>query len=86
MVLLFYTYEHLKFHAELSWAWKMFYNLGAGFTVPSTERSYRDGTLVLSVILKTIEAGIKLAIPRLVGVSHIREKYGRSQRKKGPWG
>ena len=25
----FYTYEHLKFHAQLSWAWKMFYNLGA---------------------------------------------------------
>ena len=24
----FYTYEHLKFHAQLSWAWK-FYNLGA---------------------------------------------------------
>ena len=25
----FYTYEHLKFHAQLSWAWKKFYNLGA---------------------------------------------------------
>ena len=24
----FYTYEHLKFHALLSWAWKKFYNLG----------------------------------------------------------
>ena len=24
----FYTYEHLKFHAHLSWAWKKFYNLG----------------------------------------------------------
>ena len=24
----FYTYEHLKFHAQLSWAWKKFYNLG----------------------------------------------------------
>ena len=22
------TYEHLKFHAQLSWAWKKFYNLG----------------------------------------------------------
>ena len=22
----FYTYEHLKFHAQLSWAWKKFYN------------------------------------------------------------
>ena len=21
-----YTYEHLKFHAQLSWAWKLFYN------------------------------------------------------------
>ena len=25
----FYTYENLKFHAQLSWAWKKFYNLGA---------------------------------------------------------
>ena len=25
----FFTYEHLKFHAQLSWAWKKFYNLGA---------------------------------------------------------
>ena len=25
----FYTYEHLKYHAQLSWAWKKFYNLGA---------------------------------------------------------
>ena len=25
----FYTYEHLKFHAQLNWAWKKFYNLGA---------------------------------------------------------
>ena len=24
----FYTYEHLKFHAQLSWAFKKFYNLG----------------------------------------------------------
>ena len=24
----FYTYEHLKFHAQLSWVWKKFYNLG----------------------------------------------------------
>ena len=24
----FYIYEHLKFHAQLSWAWKKFYNLG----------------------------------------------------------
>ena len=29
--LIFYTYEHLKFHAQLSWAWKKFYNLGACF-------------------------------------------------------
>ena len=26
---IFYTYEHLKFHAQLSWARKKFYNLGA---------------------------------------------------------
>ena len=25
----FHTYEHLKFHAQVSWAWKKFYNLGA---------------------------------------------------------
>ena len=25
----FYTYEHLKFHDQLSSAWKKFYNLGA---------------------------------------------------------
>ena len=25
---IFYTYEHLKFHAQLSWAWNKFYNLG----------------------------------------------------------
>ena len=25
----FFTYGHLKFHAQLSWAWKKFYNLGA---------------------------------------------------------
>ena len=25
----FYTYEQLKFHAQLSWAWKKLYNLGA---------------------------------------------------------
>ena len=24
----FYTYEHLKFHAQLRWAWKKSYNLG----------------------------------------------------------
>ena len=27
----FYTYEHLKFHAQLSWVWKKFYNLGPWF-------------------------------------------------------
>ena len=27
----FYSYEHLKFHAQLSWEWKKFYNLGAWF-------------------------------------------------------
>ena len=27
--LIFYTYGHLKFHAQLSWAWKNFYNLRA---------------------------------------------------------
>ena len=26
---IFYTFEHLKFHAQLSWAWNKFYNLGA---------------------------------------------------------
>ena len=25
----FYTYEHLKFHAQVSWPWKKFYDLGA---------------------------------------------------------
>ena len=25
----FYTYEHLKFHTQMSWAWKQSYNLGA---------------------------------------------------------
>ena len=25
----FYTYEHFKFHTQLSWAWKKFYNLRA---------------------------------------------------------
>ena len=25
----FHTYERLKFHAQLSWAWKKFYNLRA---------------------------------------------------------
>ena len=25
----FYIYEHLKFRAQLSWAWKKFYNLEA---------------------------------------------------------
>ena len=25
----FYTYEHLKFHAQLNWSWNFFYNLGA---------------------------------------------------------
>ena len=25
----FYTYERLKFHAQLRWAWIKFYNLGA---------------------------------------------------------
>ena len=24
----FYTYEHLKFRAQMSWAWKKFYNIG----------------------------------------------------------
>ena len=33
----FYTYEHLKFHAQLSWAWKKFYNLGANFSRILTE-------------------------------------------------
>ena len=27
----FHTYEHLKFNAQLSWAWKKFYNLGPWF-------------------------------------------------------
>ena len=27
----FYTSEHLKFHAQLSWARKKFYNLGTSF-------------------------------------------------------
>ena len=28
---IFYTYEHFTFHAQLSWAWKKFYNLGPWF-------------------------------------------------------
>ena len=35
--LYFYTYEHLEFHAQESWAWKKFYNLGAKFTYVSLE-------------------------------------------------
>ena len=37
----FYTYEHLKFNAQMSWAWKKFYNLGARFkkTLRFTYRS-----------------------------------------------
>ena len=27
----FYTFEHLKFDAQLSWAWKKFYNLRPRF-------------------------------------------------------
>ena len=40
----FYPYEHLKFHAQLSWAWKKFYNLGASafFNMPQTS-SHRIG-------------------------------------------
>ena len=30
----FYTFEHLKFHAELSRAWKKFYNLRAWLEKP----------------------------------------------------
>ena len=30
--LYFYIYEHLKFLAQLSWAWKFRYNLGARFS------------------------------------------------------
>ena len=30
-----YTYEHLKFHAQLSWAWNKFYILGAWASWPS---------------------------------------------------
>ena len=26
---MFFTYKHLKFHAQLNWAQKKFYNLGA---------------------------------------------------------
>ena len=26
---IFYIYEQDKFHAQLSWAWKKFYNLGS---------------------------------------------------------
>ena len=29
----FFTYEHLKFHAQLSWAWKKVYNLGDWFLI-----------------------------------------------------
>ena len=28
----FYNYEHLKFHAQVSWAWKKFYYLGPWMT------------------------------------------------------
>ena len=31
-ILVFYTYEHLKFHAQLSWVWNKFYNLRAKFS------------------------------------------------------
>ena len=34
----FYTYEYLKFHAQLSWARKKFYNLGARFSLTLGER------------------------------------------------
>ena len=40
----FYTYEYLKFHAQPSWTWKMFYNLGA-----------RSG---FCLIIKAITAGL----------------------------
>ena len=44
----FYTYEHLKFHAQLSWAWKKFYNLG-----PSLHKT--RGTVSSSVILDDVD-------------------------------
>ena len=33
----FYTSEHLKFYAQLSWAWKKFYNLGPNSAKFTTE-------------------------------------------------
>ena len=37
----FYTYEHLKFYAQLSWAWKKFYNLGPRPYTRMTILTYR---------------------------------------------
>ena len=31
LLLDFYFYDQVKFQAQLSWAWKKFYNLGAWF-------------------------------------------------------
>ena len=41
----FYTYEHLKFHAPLSWAWIKFYNLGAWLHYHISEVSAEVTTL-----------------------------------------
>ena len=38
----FYTYEHLKFHAQLSWAQKKFYNLGPRLFILTTAEIHDD--------------------------------------------
>ena len=49
---IFYSYDQVKFHAHLSWAWKKFYNLGAWSNIVSTS-GYEDRRpmLAFSVII-----------------------------------
>ena len=44
----FYTYEHLKFHAQLSSSWKQFYNPGA-WSIERSQGSRQGSTWILNV-------------------------------------
>ena len=80
----FYTYEHLKFHAQLSWAWKKFYNLGP-WSVLQIRRGNRDNLGIISHISPyryILWAIIRTILPRWLDSSNEGSQHMFSLRNK----
>ena len=66
----FYIYEHIKFHAQLSWAWRKFINLGpwSGYLLFAILLLFSCVVFMLVIYGPSIEFLLELAV--LLSASH----------------